>query len=168
MLVIPFNRTIPKTERISHIGKLIVETEPDLLLAWAVAGAERLLRRGYYPEHDFATEALQEWAESSDAVLGWIEERIVTGMSVVGQPLPRESSAELYADFKFWAAGQGLRADRIPAINPLSQRVEAALADRGVVRRRSGSFRGFLGLRLRPGGDRKATYEDFTKPFNAA
>ena len=43
LLVIPFNRTIPEAERLAHIGQQVVQGEADLLLAWAVDGASRLL-----------------------------------------------------------------------------------------------------------------------------
>jgi putative DNA primase/helicase len=48
--VVPFNRSIPKTERIEGIGQRIATEEADLLLAWAVGGARRLVQRGRYPE----------------------------------------------------------------------------------------------------------------------
>lgn len=43
LLVITFNRVIPLEERIEFIGRRVGEEEPDPLLAWAVAGAARLI-----------------------------------------------------------------------------------------------------------------------------
>jgi phage/plasmid-associated DNA primase len=150
LIVITFNRTIPEEERVAHIGQLIVSKEADLLLAWAVDGASRLLRRSYFPELDSSCEALAEWSQSADPVLGWIEARIVTGIAVVNEPPPRLSSAEAYADFRGWAIAEGYREQFLPSKNQFAQRVTAALADRGVVRKRGGLFRGWEGLRLKP------------------
>src|SRR5262249_22562009 len=43
LLVVEFHRTIPPNERIYGIGARIAREEPDLLLAWAIEGAQRVL-----------------------------------------------------------------------------------------------------------------------------
>jgi phage/plasmid-associated DNA primase len=45
LLVIPFNHVIPKAERVERIGQIIGEEEADVLLAWTVEGASRLIRQ---------------------------------------------------------------------------------------------------------------------------
>jgi phage/plasmid-associated DNA primase len=145
LMVITFNRTIPEAERIAHIGQLIVTQEADLLLAWAVDGASRLLRRGFYPELDSSREALSEWSQSADPVLGWIEDRVIV---VKGQEAPRIASKDLYTNFRSWAEVQGYNPNRLPNVNNFVQRSKAALKAKGVEYKRSGNFRGFVGIEL--------------------
>ena len=60
LMPITFNRTIPEKERIPHIGQQVIEEELDLVLAFAVQGAARLLERGQFPELTSSRDALQE------------------------------------------------------------------------------------------------------------
>ncbi len=55
-------RTIPLEERIEDIGKRIAAGEPDLLLAWAVEAASRLIRQRNYAIVQSCHEELLEWA----------------------------------------------------------------------------------------------------------
>ena len=72
LLLIPFTRTIPLEERIEDIGKRIASEEADLLLAWAVEGASRLIRRRNFAIPESCREALIEWVLGEDPVLAWI------------------------------------------------------------------------------------------------
>jgi putative DNA primase/helicase len=158
MLVIVFNRTIPEKERVVHIGQRIVTEEPDLLLGWAVEGARRLIKRGYFPELPSSQAALTEWAETADPVLGWIEDRLVV---VPGPDAPRLATRKAFDDFRAWAIEEGYPYNKLPAINTFSQRVEAALKPRGVVHKHGGDFRGFEGVQLRSNkpGERTSSVE---------
>jgi putative DNA primase/helicase len=154
LLVIPFNRTIPPEERVPNIGQRIVAAELDQVLAWAVRGAARLLQRGQFPELATSREAVQEWAQGADPVLGWIEERVIaTTLSVVGQEPPRVSTRKAYEDFKNWAEAEGYAPSSLPSVNTFSQRLQAVGPSRGITYKRGGGFRGFIGMRLRPPGD---------------
>jgi putative DNA primase/helicase len=150
LMPIAFNRTIPEGERIPHIGQCVVEEELDLVLAWAVEGAARLLARGHFPELATSREALQEWSQGADPVLGWIEDRVKTGLSVIGEEPPRMTSSKAYNDFKLWAVAEGYSENSLPSVNTFVQRLSAAGASKGIIYKRSGGFRGFVGLRLRP------------------
>ena len=88
LMPIVFNRTIPEAERLPGIGQRVAEEELDLLLAWAVEGASRLLERGRFPELASSKEALAEWAQSADPVLGWLEERVAVRLALVGEEPP--------------------------------------------------------------------------------
>lgn len=149
LMPIVFNRTIPEEERIPNIGQRIVTEELDQVLAWTVRGAERLLARGYFSELASSREALQEWAHGADPVLGWIEDRVITGLSVVGEDPPRMTSRKAYEDFKLWAMSEGYSQNSLPSVNNFSQRLRAAGADKGIIYKHLGGFRGFVGLRLR-------------------
>ena len=151
LMPITFNRTIPEKERIPHIGQQVIEEELDLVLAFAVQGAARLLERGQFPELTSSRDALQEWAQGADPVLGWLEDRVrPVALAVVGEEPQRLPSRTAYDDFKQWAASEGYSANAVPSINNFSQRVTAAGASRRITYKRSGGFRGFVGMRLKP------------------
>jgi phage/plasmid-associated DNA primase len=151
LMPIVFNRTIPEGERIPNIGQRIVAEELDLVLAWAVDGAARLLESGHFPELASSREALQEWAQGADPVLGWVEDRVSTsGLAVVGEPPLQLTTRDAYDDFKIWAVTEGYAPAGLPSVNTFSQRVRAAAPGRGFTYKRSGGFRGFIGLRLKP------------------
>ncbi len=115
------------------------------MLAWAVQGAVRLLARGHFPDLASSREALGEWAQSADPVLGWAEDRITTGLSVVGEEPPRTT----YVDFKLWAALEGYSEHGLPNVTNFVQRLRAIGPSKGFSYKRSGSFRGFVGMRLK-------------------
>jgi putative DNA primase/helicase len=135
-----------------------VAEELDLVLAWAVQGAARLLERGHFPDLASSREALQEWTQGADSVLGWLEDRVITTvpLAVVGEGPPRVRSRHAYDDFKCWAVGEGYSSSALPNINNFVQRVRAAGASKGITYKHSGGFRGFEGMRLRPLGQSRA------------
>jgi P4 family phage/plasmid primase-like protien len=150
LMPIAFNRKIPEGERVPHIGQRVVEEELDEVLAWAVQGAARLLDRGHFPDLTSSREALEEWSQGADPVLGWIEDRVTpVGLSVVGEEPPRMTSRKAYDDFKPWAVSEGYSPNSLPSVNTFVQRLSAAGASKGIIYKRSGGFRGFLGLRLK-------------------
>jgi phage/plasmid-associated DNA primase len=120
------------------------------VLAWAVRGATRLLERGHFPELVSSKEALKDWAQGADPVLGWIEDRVITGLSVVGEEPPRVTSRKAYTDFRLWAGCEGYSENSLPSVNNFVQRLSAAGASKRVRAKHSGSFRGFVGMRLKP------------------
>jgi phage/plasmid-associated DNA primase len=157
LMPIVFNRTIPAEERIPNIGQGIVAEELNLVLAWAVRGAAQLLERGHFPELASSRDALQEWAQGADPVLGWVEDRVIaTALAAVGEGPPRMRSRHAYDDFRCWAVGEGYSPNALPNINKLVQRVRAAGAGKGITYKHSGGFRGFVGMRLRPLGQSAA------------
>jgi hypothetical protein len=157
LMPIVFNRTIPAEERIPNIGQRIVAEELGLVLGWAVQGAARLLERGHFPDLASSREALQEWAQGADPVLGWMEDRVIAvALEVVGEGPPRVRSRDAYEDFKCWALGEGYSPSALPNINNFVQRVRAAGASKGIAYKHSGAFRGFEGLLLRPLGQSRA------------
>jgi phage/plasmid-associated DNA primase len=157
LMPIVFNRTIPEEERVPNVGQRIVAEELDLVLAWAVWGAARLLARGHFPELTSSRESLLEWAQGTDPVLGWIEDRVIaTALAAIGEGPPRVRSRAAYEDFKLWAVGEGYSQNALPNINNFVQRVRAAGASKGITYKHSGGFRGFIGMRLRPLGQARA------------
>ena len=113
-------------------------------------GAARFLGRGKFPELASSHEALQEWAQGADPVLGWLDERVTAvAHTVVGGRPARVRSREAYDNFKEWALSGGYSQNALLSVNTFSQRVAAAGASRGITYKHSGTFRGFLGMRLK-------------------
>jgi phage/plasmid-associated DNA primase len=126
LLVTPFNRVIPKEERIEQIGLLIGEEEPDLLLSWAVAGASRLIRQREFTIPPSSVEALKKWLSMADPVIAWIAAKV----TALGAEDPewrdtKIKSSEAYAEFKRFALDEGFHKDRLPALNGFVQRLTA-------------------------------------------
>jgi phage/plasmid-associated DNA primase len=145
LLVILFNRSIPVQQRIESIGRRIAQEEPDLLLAWAVDGASRLVRQRTFSIPHSCKQALEEWLFGADPVLAWLSECVQV------QPIvdhkPSVSTREAYNRFHAWAVAEGFKTDKVPAINGFVQRVVSNAA--GVEKRRTGKGRQFEGLVLK-------------------
>jgi P4 family phage/plasmid primase-like protien len=141
LLVIPFNRTIPNDERIENIGLRIAEEESDLLLAWAVEGAARLIRQRNFGIPDACKKALSDWIFGADPVLGWLNECVEVGPHDSTPPI---STRDAFQQFQCWAIAEGYRKDTLPAINGFVQRVKAN--KEGVLYHRTGAGRLFRGL----------------------
>lgn len=123
LLVIAFNRVIPLEERIENIGQRIGEEEPDLLLAWAVAGASRIVYRKTFAIPATSKNALNEWLYGSDPVLAWVSERVET-KPIIGN-IVRVRTREAYRMFREWALEEGFGERNLPSINSFTQRVVA-------------------------------------------
>jgi phage/plasmid-associated DNA primase len=123
LVVLIFNRVIPVEERIEFIGLRVGQEEPDLLLAWVVAGASRLIRQRDFTIPPSSKVALYDWLFTSDAVLAWTEARVEKR-----DPNPSGyKSGYAYNRFKQWALDNGYRNTRIPAVNGFVQRLRANL-----------------------------------------
>ncbi|MEE9126500.1 MAG: phage/plasmid primase, P4 family, partial [Planctomycetota bacterium] len=146
LMVLKFNRVIPRHERVERIGQRVTEEEPDLVLDWAVQGAARLVRRGEYSEPDSSREELREWILVADPVVAWLEsDRVVTS---AGDGAHVRTS-EAHRDFRLWAILEGYGEQTLPRVNQFSQRVAALGARYGLSRTRRGSTGTiFVGLSL--------------------
>lgn len=142
LLLIPFTRTIPLEERIEDIGKRIASEEADLLLAWAVEGASRLIRQRNFAIPESCREALIEWVLGEDPVLAWIDACVKVVPIANGGPMLATRDAHLR--FQNWAQAEGFKPEKIPAINGFVQRVQAQVA--GIQHKRTSAGRFFLGI----------------------
>lgn len=142
LLVIPFNRVIPQEERIEAIGRRIGEEESDLLLAWAVAGASRLIRQKYFTMPQSSRTALNDWLFGSDPVLAWLSEQVE--ITSVLDKQARIKTSQAYERFRSWALGEGFNERTLPAINAFVQRVSAN--SKGIEYRRTSDGRFFYGM----------------------
>jgi putative DNA primase/helicase len=134
--VVPFNRRIPDDEQVLDIAARIIAEEMPLLLSLLVMGAARAISRGTLTEPPSSKGALEEWAQISDPVRGWIDERVLT----TGGHFETRTG---FKDFLEWARLYGYR--DLPSINSFSGRLKGA----GLKYKHSGAFKGFVGARLR-------------------
>lgn len=126
MMVVQFNRVFAQAEQDSAIAERIIAAERPAIVAWALAGAQRLLANGQYTMPPSAAESLASWKRASDQVLAFVEERCAR--------LPLDAptstwfpSAKLYDNYKAWASDNGHRA---MASNKFAERMK--LLDLGV------------------------------------
>jgi putative DNA primase/helicase len=138
LLVLTFNRTIPESERIEHIGSRISTEETDLLLDWAVKGAQRLLKQRYFTEPASSKNALMEWLYGTDPVLAWLEQ--AAHLDENSQVQTRDA----YAEFRAWAIAEGCRESTLPANNTFTTRILAS--NKGVTSKRTSTERFLVGL----------------------
>ena len=151
LMVITFNRVIPKADRIPYIGTRIAEEEPDLLLDWAANGAARLLRERKFTTPSSSDEALREWLFGADPVLAWLETAVEIDCDA-----PPVKSADVYKAFANWASDEGFSRGKLPAINNFVQRVIAS--GKGITNKRDARSRYLVGLRFVENSDPGASW----------
>jgi len=142
LLVITFNRVIPIEERIEGIGRRIASEEDDLLLAWIVDGASRVVRQRNFTIPPSSEVALADWIYGADPVLAWLDDCTVIKPVYDGHPCIRTNAA--HRAFKEYAVEVGFNKDKLPEINSFTQRVKAT----GVEHKRSSEGPFFIGLSL--------------------
>ncbi len=147
LLVIPFNRTIPKDERVENIGLHIAENEANMLLTWAVAGASQLIRRRGFSIPRSSETALRDWLLSADPVLAWIQACVE---EIDAKPPEAKGamikSKDAHADFVRWAKCEGFREITLPAVNGFVHRLRANRPSINVKHTNSGNF--LTGIRI--------------------
>lgn len=147
LLVIPFNRVIPPEERIEGIGRRIAEEETDLLLAFAVDGASRVIRQRNFTIPPSSEVALAEWIYGADPVLAWLEEDTI--IQKPDEVQVHLKTREAHVQFKYYAIDAGFNRERLPEINSFTQRVKAA----GVGHKRTSDGPVFTGLVIKGFGN---------------
>ncbi|WOH79010.1 DUF5906 domain-containing protein [Bradyrhizobium sp. BEA-2-5] len=141
LVVVRFNRSIPRDEIIPDIADRIRSAELHLLLQFAVAGAQRLIQRKAYTIPASSKEALQSWL-MLDPVNEWL-----AGQTVRTDNEPPDgwlSTGKLYAAFKGWALEEGHSERFLPPVNTFSQRLKASGVQ--ISRRSTGSVA--MGIKL--------------------
>ncbi|CED91704.1 DNA primase family protein, partial [Actinomyces succiniciruminis] len=132
--VIPFEVTIPETDRDPELGEKL-KLEADAVLAWALDGWADYRANGM-PTAAKVTEATDAYQAESDTVARFISEACAVA------PAARVGVQELFGEFQAWAAADG--ADLIGK-QAFARQVES----RGFVKRRAASGFVFRGLGLR-------------------
>jgi phage/plasmid-associated DNA primase len=122
LVVLRFNRQIPENEIIADISQRIRRDEMELLLGFAVGGAQRLIRNQSYTIPASSKEALHGWL-MLDPMHEWFDARIVQTESEPYDGWP--STRKLFTDFKAWALEQGHQERFLPPVNTFSQRLKS-------------------------------------------
>jgi phage/plasmid-associated DNA primase len=123
LAMLVYSRSIPPTEQIPDFGGLIAEEEPDLLLAFCVAGASRLRTNGEFTVPASSSVELTKWSNTADPVRGWVYAEVTV---VTTDPeRHRVTSAHAHQRFVDWAVAEGYRADTLPGRNGFVQRLRA-------------------------------------------
>jgi putative DNA primase/helicase len=107
-----FNRVIPTEEQIVDLGRRIAAEETDLLLAFAVAGASRLLRQKGFTEPPSSIAELHEWFTSGDPVAAFVQAKVRErnpGDYLPGTKDHGIASGAVFAEFERWAKTAGYR-----------------------------------------------------------
>ncbi len=99
MRVVPFNVTIPETERDPELGDRL-KLAADAVLAWAVAGLTDYHARGMAAPEAVQT-ATTNYQRQSDAIARFIEDRLLVN------PHMWVSVADLWAAWDAWATDEG-------------------------------------------------------------
>jgi phage/plasmid-associated DNA primase len=148
LCLIEFLRAIPRDERIADIGKRIAREEADLLLAWAIEGAQRVLKAGHFSEPASSKRALAEWTQTADAVAGWVSDRVLPALAFIDGEPPRVTSAAAFADFRTWHLANEGQPTRMKQRRFTEDLQGAGLSGVRYIPGYHG-FRGFEGLRLK-------------------
>lgn len=123
LLLVIFGRVIPAEEQIENIGCRIAEEEPDLLLAFAVAGACRLTQNRGFTIPPSSKSGLRDWLHAADPVRAWVWVKV----TVIKDNPERHwvTSQWAHKQFTEWARNEGFRGETLPAINGFVQRLLA-------------------------------------------
>lgn len=147
LVVLRFNRSIPQSEIIPDIAERIQQNEMELLLGFAVGGAQRLIRNRGYTIPASSRDALRSWL-LLDPLNEWFEARTATAEAEPYNGWPTIKA--LFDDFKKWALEQGHAERFLPPINTFSQRLKA-FPNVQIRRSSKGSFT--FGLKLAGGSN---------------
>ena len=133
--LIPFTVTIPPEERDPDLGEKLKAELPGIM-QWMIDGCLDWQKQGLAPP-EAVTAATDAYMEAQDAIGAWVEE------ACESDPQAKEKAGDLYASWKAWADRSGEFAG---SMKMFSQK----LIDRDYVQWRTGSARGFVGLRIIP------------------
>ena len=110
LALLDFTRTIPPDERIPGLGRRVAAEEAELLLGFAVAGAQRLLRQKAFTVPPSSAVALRDWFITSDPVAAWARARLRPRNPADFLPGARDFgilTTTMYEDFDRWQKDAG-------------------------------------------------------------
>ena len=134
-MVVPFNRKfVEGVDADPDLAEKLTEELPGILTL-ALNAYAKVVKRGAFTEPPSCVQAKKEWRMEADQAAQFLEECCTPGPT-------REPSGEVYAEFREWADGSGIR-------NRLSQKtLTMRLETLGFGTQKSGDVRFITGLRL--------------------
>ena len=133
--LLPFSVTIAPDERDKELAEKLKAEWPGILL-WMVEGCLEWQRIGLDPPAAVRS-ATEAYLEAEDALTAWMDE------CCHREPQAWEKSSDLFGSWSVWAKRSG---EPIGSRKQFAQSLEA----RGLNAKRTGTARGFLGLRVVP------------------
>lgn len=133
--LVPFTQTIPAAERDKGLQEALRAEWPQIL-AWMIDGCLLWQRDGLAPP-EVVREATEDYLDAEDTLGLWLDE------ATTCEPPAFECTAALHRSYQRWAERAG---ERFMGTKRFSQ----ALEERGLLRHRTGSAKGFRGRRLKP------------------
>ena len=122
IVVIPFNRSIPESERISDLAERIIEHEGDLLVSLVLQAAANVVSRGHYSLTVESKIATEQWFKDVDPVTEWFEDGGLERHVKTAGILVRE----LYTRFRDDSSNLGIT--HIPGQNRFKQRLREKIS----------------------------------------
>jgi phage/plasmid-associated DNA primase len=154
LAVFQFDRVIPDHEQIKNIGLRIAREEADMLLAWAVEGAQRLLANNGFTLPESSREAVNEWGYLSDPVQAFVADCVRPAPQVVGEDrMPKKPKLIRYKEIRdkfaqyLMKTGRDMGGRFEPGMDSVIQRLRENLP-RGAYRDRDNTGWGFRGIKL--------------------
>lgn len=99
---IPFDKTIPASERISGLAQKLATENSSEIIAWVVRGAAEYARMGL-ADPPIVLAATNDYRSSADTIEQWVEQRCRVG----GSGDVKLSSAKAFADYEAFCRGLG-------------------------------------------------------------
>lgn len=145
LAVIRFNRIIPKHERIPNIVECVRRTEADLLISWVMAGAQRLVDRGRFPDLSSSTREIEQWISTTDPIAGWLNDpEYVERTGAANDCAPASS---VYKSFSGWCDRMGIPKSRVVPQPTLTKKLTDGQHSM-LTYKRTSTMRGIAGIRL--------------------
>jgi putative DNA primase/helicase len=135
LLLVPFTVQIPPAERDPQLTEKL-KAEWPAILRWCIDGCLEWQRVGLAPP-TVVRDATEEYFAAQDTLQQWLEDCTEDGGQFAFSPV-----AELFASWKAWAENHNLKPGSAQALSE-------ALVDRGFVKARTNSKRGFRNLVVR-------------------
>jgi P4 family phage/plasmid primase-like protien len=121
LMIVRFDRTIPKEQQIHSIGLLIAEHESDSLLSWAIGGAKRLMKQGDFTDLPSSAMSLRDWIRIDDPFAEWLADAMC--VAVTGNSDDRVEADLAYKAFRIWCEKVGIRDVHVPAQPSLIRKI---------------------------------------------
>lgn len=122
LLPVEFSHVVPEDERDPTLPERIIHDEADLLLRFAVLGAQRLIKQGDFTIPASSKLLLSQWLLAADPVRAWADERLE-----VTKDENLLSATDLYEDFLRWTETRGINSNHPPSIISFGRRLASAV-----------------------------------------